>query len=122
MKLTKTTAQNLLETLWDRTYSGEDEDIVSFLNEHGLFEKDDVAPPAVPEEQEARIYSVSELLNDYPVGTAFIHDDCGACHLEEKPSGQRYMAFESSDWHAAAIIKDDYPWNIPMKLISIPVE
>lgn len=68
-----------------------------------------------------RIYTVEELLS-LPVGTQFEHQQCGQCVIKQKGE-QKYMSFAEEDFQPAGFVFDElYPWDVPMRMISLGEE
>lgn len=116
MEITKEKMVSMLHKMWQLGYLQEPKNIVAFLNENGFFEKDDTEPPVITANHEFKVYTIAELM-EFPVGTIFIHEDCGKGIIESEDN-IRYMVFEDKQFNKAAMRKDDYPFNVPMKFVG----
>ena len=111
----------ILSEAFDCGYGGgaeqRDEVIADILAKHQIRKEDDTPPPKpVEQEEEYRVYSISEL-RDMEAGTVFSHTTLGKCRIGQR-SGEKYMAFDNPGLAPSGFNVDGYPWEIAMKKLQ----
>lgn len=119
MKIKISNIQRIASKIFDLGYSNHPDQaeqlIIEILNENGI---ENVPEPEI--DKNFKVYHVDELLG-LPAGTKFEHEICGECVIKQNGT-KKYMSFVDAEFSPAGFGSMEYPWDVPMRMISLGEE